>query len=151
MGKFNFKLDPVLAHRKMLRDQKQRQLAALTEHRVSVERRLSQLHALVSQDRHRMSDGLVGVVDVSRIRDHAAHAAQVIMRASQITSQQHQLDAQISDARGQLIEAAKSHKVLEQLRDKRRAEWVEADRRSERKETDEVATQRYVYGKERRR
>ena len=149
MARFRFQLEPVLAHRKRLRDEKQRQLAMLTGEKVGLGHQLSQLHELVSEDRHRMADGLVGVVDVGRIREHAAHAAQVVMRAAQITSHQHQLDTQIGDARSALVEAAKGHRVLEQFRNKRHAAWVDDQARLERKESDELASVRYVFDKER--
>ncbi|MDX1563865.1 MAG: flagellar FliJ family protein [Phycisphaeraceae bacterium] len=144
MAAFDFKLEPVLTQRDAELKAKQRQMASLTEQRLAFAQSLNKLHALVSADRHRMAEGLIGPVDVTRIRAHAAHAQQVVMRAGLIHRQQQQVHEQLEQAREGLLAAARAHKALTKLKDKRRTEWV---RQMDRKETaaqDDLTTVRYA-------
>lgn len=143
MASFIFQFEPVLEHRQRLEDQRQRELAQLLREKMIFERQLSELQEGITQDKRAMAGSLVGVVDVSRIRQHAVHNVQVTLRAQQIAVKLLGLHRQIDQSRIKLTESMRARKAIELLRDRQHRRWSIQQQRRETAELDEMATQRH--------
>ena len=145
MPRFDFKLEPVLRHRRRAEGEQRQKLAALLRRRQDMHDQLRRMQTDLSTDRQRMADRLVGHVDVDRIRMHGAHHAQVARRAQGIMQQLAGVEEQIEQVRRDLLEATRHRRAIEQLRERQRQQWLKRLRRREAAAVDELATQRYGY------
>ena len=143
MAAFQFKLDPVLRHRRIVEDERQRELARLLRERMILETQLRSTQESIGEDKRHMSGALSGRVDVERVRAHAAYAGQAAMQARQIAVKLVALHRQAEQARAALLDAARGRKAVERLREKQHRRWAERLRRRETAELDEMATQGY--------
>ena len=146
MAAFHFRLDPVLRHRRIVEDERQRELARLLRERMILEAQLRSTQEGISDDKQRMGGALVGRVDVGRVRAHAAYAGQAAVRAQQIAMKLMALHRQAEQARSALLEAVRGRKAVERLKEKQHRRWLERRKRHETAELDELATQ--AYGRE---
>jgi len=141
MAAFRFKLRPVLEQRRRAERDRQRELAELESRKQELETQLRQEQQTIQSDKQTMADRLVGRVDVSRIRQHAAHVGQVSMRARQLAGELMTLHQRIEQARSALLEATRSRRAVELLRDRQYRRWLNEQRRREAVERDELAMQ----------
>ncbi len=148
MARFEFKMEPLLTHRRRLEDERQRALAVLLREKLILETQLRNQQQSISEDKQRLSGALAGRVDVDSIRRHAAHNHRLAVRAQQIAIRLFELTRQIEAARVALVEATKQRKAIELLRDKRFDRWRKRQQRKATAELDELATQKY--GRKRR-
>jgi flagellar FliJ protein len=144
MAKFAFKLEPLLAHRRHIEDDRQRALAQLLREKLILETQIRNHQHTISDDKRSMSDALVGQVNVDRIRQHAAHSGQVAVRLQQIAYRLLHLNRTITDARNSLLEAVKQRKAVELLREKQFKRWKQEQDRREARELDEIGTQMFM-------
>jgi len=112
--------------------------------RLILQTQLRELQRSISSDKRTMSDGLVGRVDVTRIRQHGTHAMQVERRAQQLAVRLLAVERQIEQARQRLADAMRQRRAIELLRDKRFAAWKREHDRREAAELDEMAIQGYA-------
>lgn len=143
MGKFVFRLEPVLRQRGREEQACQRRLAQLLGRRQQMHEQLRRMQGGLSSDKQAMAASLVGHVDVSRIRMHAAHNAQVTHRAHAIVRELAELEDHIEQARAALLETTRQRKAIELLRDRQWQRWQKTMARREAAAADEMATQRY--------
>lgn len=143
MAVFEFKFESVLKQRRRVEDKHQRELAQLLRQKMIFESELRQLQQRITDDKASMTDSLRGHVNVGRIRQHAAHSAQVTGRAQQIAVKLLAMHRQIEQARGTLLEATRARKSIELLRDRHYNRWRREQQRRETAELDEIATQAY--------
>lgn len=141
MATFTFKFEAVLRHRRLVEDERQRALAKLLRQQMIYQSNLRTMQGTISDDKHQMGGALVGQVDVNRIRQHAAHVAQVTGRAQQIAVKLLALHRQIEHARTQLQEATRQRKAIELLHDRHLSQWRQQMNKRETNELDEIATQ----------
>ncbi len=144
MAKFEFKLDPVLRHRRMIEEQAQRDVAQLLRRKLILETQIADLQRTLAMDKQAMGEALAGRVDVIRIRQQGAHGNRVALRVQEIALVLFKLAQQLDQARARLLEATKSRKAVELLRQKRLARWQHAQRRIETRDADELVTQTYA-------
>ncbi|QNN21450.1 flagellar export protein FliJ [Planctomycetales bacterium ZRK34] len=141
MAVFNFKFESVLTHRRRTEDQRQRELAQLLRQKMILEEQLRSLQQRITEDKNTMTDALSGHVNVSRIRQHATHSMQSTARAQQIAVKLLAMHRQIEQSRVTLLEATKSRKAIELLRERHYHRWCREQDRREVAELDEIATQ----------
>jgi len=144
MAVFQFKLEPLLKHRRTLEEQAQSELAQRLRHKLMLENQLRDQQQTIVTDKASMADSLVGRVDVGRIRQHAMHQHQVALRVQQIAMRLLELNREIDEARASLIEAAKQRKAVERLKEKQFERWRAAQEKARAAELDELATQAYA-------
>lgn len=144
MATFQFQLEPLLKHRRMLEDASRRELAELLNEQSRLQQRVADLQRTISDDKRQMAAALAGHVDVGRIRQHAAHANQATSRARQIVLELAALQRRIDQARLDVQQRARQRRAIELLRDRRLAQWRRQQDRRERIEQDEIGTQRYA-------
>lgn len=147
MARFVFRLEPVLRQRWREEQACQRRLAQLLDRRRQMHEQLRRMQGGLSSDKQAMAASLVGQVDVSRIRMHAAHNAQVTQRAHGLVRELAELEDHVAQARAALLEATRQRKAIELLRDRQLDRWRKKMAKREAAAVDELATQRYGRGR----
>lgn len=143
MARFVFKLESVLRHRRSVEDQCQRRLAELLREQMALRNQLENHQQTIRDDKRTMADSLVGSVDLGRIRGHAAYVHQSTVRAQQIGFGLVELNRRIELAREELARAVRQRKAVQVLRDRQYRRWLEAHKRREAAELDELGVQGY--------
>ncbi len=146
MATFRFKYEAVLRQRQAIEDECQRELAKHLRHSSIIRNQFTRMQQTVRDSKQQLSDGLVGSVDVERIREFARYSGQVTVQAQQAVTQLSQIERRIQKARADLTEAMRQRKAMEMLRDKHYKQWVAEQNRRETIELDELAVQRYARG-----
>lgn len=142
MRKFRFALQPVLAHRERIEEERQQELAVAQHALNDATAELLRLHddfrtnSNALRDEHKRFDG-------EQLRLHYAHL-EFLDRA--ITSQEAvvaQRKAALAQARLRLLEAAKEKKALEKLKERRHDAHVAAENVIEQRESDDANARRF--------
>ena len=140
MASFAFQLDPVLQQRKLVEEQRQRELAAVQAEYAELE---AQLRALDQEVRTSEADlrtnRLTGRLDLSFLAAHRRFTLAMQRRAVALAQQMAAVRKRVDDARAALTEAAKQRKILEKLRERRQAQWSEEAYRKEMAALDEIS------------
>lgn len=141
---FIFKLETLLRHRRMIEDERQRELARSMRHRMILLDQLRQMQTTIQSSRHDLAGSLVGKVDLEQVGRFAHYSLQVRQRAQGIVGQMALIERQINTARERLIEATRARKALELLRDKQERAWRQQQDRRDAAAMDEMAVQAYA-------
>lgn len=139
MKKFRFRFESLLAFRKSRRDQCCQILSVLfadleklgLKKQKTIGHRLDQLSELRDLSQK-------GQMDVDRLTSRRFHAGQLLVEIESIEQHEDQLDGQIEICRKLLTEAEREVKVIEKLREKHKADYVENRERSERIELEQT-------------
>lgn len=146
MAKFQFKLDPLLLQRRVEEDRCQRELAQSLRQRMILRDQLGTMQHTITQSKGRLSDGLVGALDVDRVLQFARYSGQVTQRAQGMVVKLAGLEKQIDTARQKLLEATRARKALELLRNRRYQEWRGHIERQQDAQQDEIGLQGFIRG-----
>lgn len=142
MRKFRFALQPVLAHRERIEDDRQQELAVAQHALNDATAELLRLHEEFRKNSNALRDDHKSF-DVEQLRLHYAHL-EFLDRA--ITAQEAvvaQRKAEHAQARLRLLEAAKEKKALEKLKDRRHDAHVAAQNMVEQRESDDANARRF--------
>jgi flagellar protein FliJ len=142
MPKFVFQLDAVLRHRKMIEEQRQRELGAVQTVMAAMEAELRSIDETakgVSEDVR--NNRLTGTLDMTFLAAHRryllAMQRKAVALAQRMAAQQQLVDA----ARRQLAEAAKQRKIIEKLKERQHERWKAEQSRKELEQLSEVNMQ----------
>lgn len=141
---FKFNLNPVLEHRRIIEDERQRELAKLLRQRMILMDQLRQMQETIRNSKRDLAGSLTGTVDLAQVSNFARYSGQSTIRAQQIVQRLAGLEQQITLGRERLLSASRDRKALELLHDKRHREWLEHEARLEAAELDDLATQRHL-------
>jgi flagellar FliJ protein len=144
MAKFQFRFESLLKHRRLLEDQRQRDLAKHVRMRMICHDELRKMQQTLRDSKHELSSSLLGRIDLSAVSQFARYSGHVNQRAHQIIHRLAQVEKQIIDAREKLLDATRQRKALELLRTKHHDQWKRDQQRRETAQMDEAATQRHV-------
>jgi flagellar protein FliJ len=138
MKKFKFRLERVLQYRLLVKEEKRRLLALANSKLREASDLLDRLENFESQSG--LPDG--GIVDVSIFAMSGLYRAR--LRASIVQQRLAiiQLEKERDEKLNEYVEAAKSARSLELLKEKRKQEYVEYAEKEEGKTLDEMVTQR---------
>ena len=141
MAQFVFQLEAVVRQRKLIEEQRQRELAAVQAEMAALE---SQLRALDQEAQAATADvrenRLTGRLDLGFLAAHRRYTLAMQRKALGLAQQMASVQRRVDEARAALAEAAKKRKILEKLRERRYAQWAEDLNRKEMAQLDEVAT-----------
>ena len=142
MPKFVFQLDAVLRHRKMIEEQRQRELGAVQTEMAKMQAELRSIDEAakgVSDDVR--NNRLTGRLDMTFLAAHRryllAMQRKAVALAQRMAAQQQLVDA----ARRQLAEAAKQRKIIEKLKERQHERWKIEQSRKELEQLSEVNMQ----------
>jgi flagellar FliJ protein len=141
MPRFIFKLEPLLKARRREEQTRQRAVAVIERERLELEQRLQRQQRAISEGKHELRDELLGVVNVTQVRFQATAALQVMRQAQRMVLELAGVHKRLAGARGELIEAAKTRRALELLKESRFARWKAGIEKAEVAALDELAVQ----------
>jgi flagellar protein FliJ len=141
MAQFRFQLETVLRHRRVVEDQRQRELAQGLRQRMILHDQLRLMQQTITQSKRDLGTGLTGKVNMDQVASFARYNSQVTQRAQAIVVRLVAVEKQIDAARLRLLEASKARKALELLRDRHMQLWQQEQERLETAILDELAVQ----------
>ncbi len=152
MAKFRFNLEPVLGQRRAAEQEKQRAVGELERERLGMEDRLRAWNDSLRGGRAELRVALGqsgGPVAMEEVRMHASASLRMVSEAERLAVSLAGLYRRIERARGELLEAARSRRAVELLKEHRFEEWKRDQDRREREAVDEIAVMRAARTKER--
>lgn len=139
MAKFRFSLEPLLVHRRAVEDAAQRDLAKVLRQQMILQNQIRTEQQTITESKQRLTDGLLGRVDVDRVSQFARYSGQVTQRASAMVLRLASIARQIEQAREKLAEAMRQRKAIELLRQRQFEDWRRRQRKREIAQLDEAA------------
>lgn len=140
MASFTFQLDPILQQRKLVEEQRQRDLSAVQAEYAELEATLRALDQEVrASEADLRTNRLTGRLDLSFLAAHRRFTLAMQRRAVALAQQMAAVRKRVDDARAALVEAAKQRKILEKLRERRQTQWSEEANRKELAALDEIS------------
>lgn len=134
-----FNLQTVLKYRQSLEDQAQQQLAGSLQRKSQLEKELQEhrsvLQQLDAELKVQQQEGLT-VADINLFEGQIQHRRRLIADLGKLLEQ---LAGQINAEREELLQAAREKKVMEKLKTKQEAEYMQELSRKERIVLDEVS------------
>lgn len=145
MATFKFRLAPVLRYRERIKEEKQWELRALNEARRKMEEEI----CLLEQDLRDSEEAVVGeegrIYSVNELRlygDHVSRLCGCIREKHRVLEA---FDQKLDEKRGELVEALRAVKTLEQLFKRLQAKFHREQEIEERKVADETSQRRFTY------
>ena len=142
MPKFVFQLDAVLRHRKMLEEQRMRELGAAQAEMAQME---AELRAMDETTRTVTSDlrdnRLTGKLDMAFLAAHRRYVLAMQRRAMELAQRMAQQQQVVDAARRALAEAAKQRKIMDKLKERQQERWKTEQSRKESEQLAEVNMQ----------
>src|SRR5215212_759276 len=142
MPKFVFQLDAVLRHRKMLEDQRMRELGAAQGVLAKME---AELRAMDDTTRGVTSDlrdnRLTGQLDMAFLAAHRRYVLAMQRKAVELAQRMAAQQQVVDAARRALAEAAKQRKIMDKLKERQHERWKSEQSRKELEQLAEVNMQ----------
>jgi flagellar FliJ protein len=142
MPKFKFQLDAVLRHRKMIEEQRMRELGAVQSVMAKMEVELRSIDASaknVSEDVR--NNRLTGTLDMAFLGAHRRYVLAMQRKALVLVQQMAAQQQLVDSARKNLAEAAKQRKIIEKLKERQHERWKSEQSRKQQEELSEVNMQ----------
>jgi flagellar FliJ protein len=141
MARFRFRIEPVLKARRRAEQEQMRAVAELEQRRLALEQELRRCQQEIALDRQELRGGLAGRIDLRMLRLSASASIQKARRARQAVLQLAGLGQHLAAARARLIEATKSRRAMELLRERDLRAYRAALDKAETAALDELAVQ----------
>jgi len=142
MSKFIFQLDGVLRQRKHVEEQRQLELAAAQAELTALEGELRAMDRSVQDSTADLRNNrLVGQLDMAFLAAHRRYTLAIQRKAMVLAQKMVAVKTRADAARKALLEAAKQRKIIEKLRENRKARWDDDLARRETAALDEIGTQ----------
>jgi flagellar FliJ protein len=142
MPRFRFQLEGVLRHRKNIEREHQRQVALVQARMHQLETELRQLDQSAQDAAAELRrDHLIGTIDLNYLAAHRRFIAATQRQAISLVQRMALVRRELDEKRQALTQAAIQRKVMEKLREKQLARWMEALNKREAEELDEIGMQ----------
>lgn len=141
MSVFRFKLQPVLDHREMIEQQKQRVVAVLEADRLRLENLIRDCQRALLEESAAMRECL-GLSNIRGVRQQAAASMRLTVTAQRAAIELAGVLKRIETARADLLAASKRRKAVELLRERRHEDWMLEQSRRELAAVDELMVMR---------
>lgn len=137
MRKFHFRLESILELREKQADQKRLHLGAITQRCEALERDIESHEAL---RRRTLTDhGLTAMADIDYRRAAEAYAARLQVEMNRLREQLREAEREREAVAEEYREAQRKAEVLEKLRERRKASYMEIMKREEQLRLDEIS------------
>ena len=140
MAKFVFRLEPLLKARRRAEEKEQRAVAELQRGRMALQDTLRAYQRNITHGKESLRGTLGGALDMRALRLEAVAALHLVRKAQQVVLQLAGLAQRQEAARAKLIEAAKSRRALELLKERRYDRWKTDLDKAETAQIDELVT-----------
>ena len=145
MATFKFRLAPVLRYRERIKEEKQWELRALNEARRKMEEEI----CLLEQELRDSEEAVVGeegrIYSVNELRLYGDHVSRLCGWIREKHRVLEAFDQKLDEKRGELVEALRAVKTLEQLFKRLEAKFHREQEIEERKLADETSQRRFIY------
>ncbi len=140
--KFHFRLEALLEHRRQIEKDQQRHLAVAQQ---EIQKLFAIIQAaqqrIVAENRALTTTQLTGNLDMAAIAFGKRYVGNLHMQIALTAQKLGAAEQKLAVARAGLLEAAKARKVIEKLREKQHARWLEELERKDAAQMDEIGTQ----------
>jgi len=142
MPKFVFQLDAVLRHRKMLEEQRMRELGAAQAEMAKMQAELRAMDETTQNVTSDLRDNrLTGKLDMAFLAAHRRYVLAMQRKAMELAQRMAALQQVVDTARRVLAEAAKQRKIMEKLKERQHERWKAEQSRKESEQLAEVNMQ----------
>ena len=138
MPRFTFKLDGVLEQRKQVEMQRQRDVATAQQSMLKLQAELDALSALT---RNSAAELRSVRLSAAQLAAHQRFAISTRHKSASLKRQLVDAHRNVTHAQSALTEAAKQRKVMEKLREREHARWIEHQRKLDAAENEETTRQ----------
>ena len=145
MATFKFRLAPVLRYRERIKEEKQWELRALNEARRKMEEEI----CLLEQELRDSEEVVMGqegrIYSVNELRlygDHVSRLARWVREKHRVLAA---FEQKLDEKRGELVEALRAVKTLEQLFKRLEKQFHREQEIEERKLADEISQRQFIY------
>ena len=139
MPRFRFALEPLLTARRKAEEVHQRAVAGIERERLELENALRRQQNAITESKQSLQGSLVGALNTTSLRFHAANAVQLMRQAQRIVLEMAGVHRRLEAARVELIEAARRRRAVELLRERRFEQWSAEQEKAETVALDELA------------
>lgn len=139
MARFVFKLDALLKARSRVEQQFQLPVAQIERERIKLEDKLRAKQTSLTGGKEELREQLSGLIDVRSLRYRANMAQQIMRDAQKLVLELAGVHNRLFVARGKLIEAARSRRAIELVREKRYEQYKTDEAKAEIAAMDELA------------
>ncbi len=147
MARFRFELEAVLQHRLRLEQEQQRVVAELESSRATLEGTIRSCQDGLVRERTEMR-AMLESSDIRGAKFQSGAAGRLVATAQRAVLELAGVHKRLEAARAALLEATKSRKAVELLKERRLEEWRYQQARREAEAIDEIAVMRAGYGDE---
>lgn len=145
MAGFRFRLEGVLRHRRDIERDRKRELAEALALLATLQEELAGIARQVRQaDADLRGTGLAGRLDMAFLAAHRRFVASMHQKAVAVAHRIRAAQARVDQARSAAVEAATERKVIEKLRERKLAAWMESANRQQELAFDEINTRLYL-------
>jgi flagellar protein FliJ len=142
MPKFVFQLDAVRRHRKMLEDQRMRELGAAQAVMAQMEAELRAMDETTQSVTGDLRDNrLTGKLDMAFLAAHRRYVMAMQRKAMELAQRMAVQQQAVDAARRALAEAAKQRKIMDKLKERQHERWKTEQSRKESEQLAEVNMQ----------
>jgi flagellar FliJ protein len=138
MPRFTFKLQGVLEQRKQVEMQRQRDVATAQQSMLNFQAELDALSALTRSSAAQLRSARL---TAAQLAAHQRFAISTRHKSASLTRQLAEAHRDVAHAQAALTEAAKQRKMMEKLREREHAKWVEHQRKLDAAENEETTRQ----------
>jgi len=140
--RFNFRLAPLLEHRKHLERDRKRKVAEIQQ---EINRLVSKVQsaqqAIAGENFTLTSERLAGKLDMAYISHQKRYVGSLQMLIMVTLQQMAAIERTLQAARKELLDAARARKVIEKLRERQFQRWLAEQNKKEAATIDEIGTQ----------
>jgi len=144
MAGFTFQYETLLEQRRRTERQRQRELAEVQQQAEAMKQQLRDMQHTVDASKRQLRDDLTGRVNLGELGSVTRYSAQVTFRGQQLVQKLASQQKQVERARQRLMHATQQRQILERLKEKHHERWLWHQRRNERRQQDELATQMHL-------
>ena len=149
MAVFKFRLAAVLRLRERIRDQKHWELSALHETRRQMVAELDTLESELAEGGNFAAEGQIFTAIELRMRAEHSQSLLKKINATRITLAQ--FNDMLADKRGEVVEAMRAVKSLEQLRQRHEERYWRGQHAAEQRFSDEIAQRNFAQSESRKK
>ncbi|MCA9245978.1 MAG: flagellar export protein FliJ [Planctomycetales bacterium] len=142
---FSFRLATLLKLREAARDERRRQLAQAQEAIAKLDGEQAQIADELASLQDGQRRAASGTVRIDRLIASQRYEASLRISAQTLSEQKRLIMTELEKRQQALIEADRSVKTLEKMREKQFDRWQELELRAEAKQMDEVASRRFAW------